>query len=286
MLRFAADQSEVRVARLGDLSRKRNLGLYLAHLCSWRTLLLLDDDIRELSLRTVRWATETLPSGGVTGMLAQDFPDNSVVCHARRAAGLPQRVFISGSALLVDTTRVDSYFPEVYNEDWLFMHDRIRAGRASALGSVRQLRYEPYDDPRRAAGEEFGDTLAEGLMSLAHTGWPAGGASMAKWWSEVLCERRSMLERLIEALPDGDSGNAVLEARKQHDYLTADFFADYVESWRQDLVDFPTRLLDVRGGMPLPDAVAHLRLVGCQHTGERFLEPGGMVVHGLPAAAS
>jgi hypothetical protein len=35
----------------------------------------------------------------VAGMIVRKHPDNSVVCHARRDAGLQQDVFLTGAAL-------------------------------------------------------------------------------------------------------------------------------------------------------------------------------------------
>ena len=69
----------------------------------------------DADLRTVGWR-------------AQDFPDNSVVCHGRRLVGLPQSCFVGGGALLVRTgVGVDlPFFPRVYNEDWLFLHDLVQ----------------------------------------------------------------------------------------------------------------------------------------------------------------
>ena len=104
MLEFST--SEIPAAtrtRLGDLSAKRNIGLLLARLVGWHGVLFLDDDIRDVSPRTVRAAGDALRPGRATGMIAADFPDNSVVCHAARLAGLRQDVFVSGSALAVDT---------------------------------------------------------------------------------------------------------------------------------------------------------------------------------------
>jgi hypothetical protein len=105
-----ADIPEATDTRVGDLSLKRNVGLLLAHLVGWRGVLFLDDDIRDLSPRTVLRAAGALRPGWATGMIAEDFPDNSVVCHALRLSGAPQGVFVSGSALAVDTTTVAPSF--------------------------------------------------------------------------------------------------------------------------------------------------------------------------------
>ncbi len=70
-----------------------------------------------------------------------DFPDNSVVHHARRDyLGRPQTCFVGGGALLVRLAgRVPPGFPPVYNEDWLFLFDALERGsrraRAATSGS-------------------------------------------------------------------------------------------------------------------------------------------------------
>jgi hypothetical protein len=106
-------------------------------------------------------------------------------------------VFVSGSALLVDCEQVGSFFPRVYDEDWLFLADRLAAGVVSAVGECRQLPYDPYVDPRRATAEEFGDVLAEGLVALLHQGrrgWE--DAVRPTYWDEFLYRRRTFLERV------------------------------------------------------------------------------------------
>jgi len=109
---------------LGDLSVKRNLGLLLGAAAGWRSLLFLDDDIRDIEPRLVLRAVAGLAEFDVVGMFPSDFPDNSVVCHANRLAGESQDVFLSGSAAVVDPTRKLGFFPRVYNEDWFFSSTR------------------------------------------------------------------------------------------------------------------------------------------------------------------
>lgn len=171
-------------------------------------------------------------------MRALDFPDNSVVSHALREVGLDQDVFVSGSALLVDTTRVDSFFPDVYNEDWFFLFDAVRFGEVSAFGEVSQEKYDPFADPGRAVREEFGDVLAEGLMSLLHY---AGGTQRAlteKYWDTVLDQRRAMLRSIAELLDTGEkpeAADAVRAAGEETDSLTGAMLARYVRQWQRDV---------------------------------------------------
>lgn len=237
LLEFRTSRFEAATRRRNsDLSTKRNIGLLLARMSGWRRILFLDDDIR-LDADLVRGAAGTLRPGRATGMRALDFPDNSVVSHALREVGVDQDVFVSGSALLVDTSRIDSFFPDVYNEDWLFLFEAVRFGQVSPFGEVSQEKYDPFADPGRAVREEFGDVLAEGLMSLLHH---AGGTQRAlteKYWDTVLEQRRAMLRSIAELLENAgksDAAKAVRAAGDETDNFTGALLARYVRQWQRD----------------------------------------------------
>ena len=69
------------------------------------------------------------------GMWVTDYPDNSIVCHANRMTEGSQDVFVSGAALAVDCDADIGFFPDIYNEDWLFFFDDASARAAGQLGS-------------------------------------------------------------------------------------------------------------------------------------------------------
>ena len=279
--------------RRSDLSTKRNIGLLLARMVGWKRILFLDDDIR-LDADLVRGAVATLRPGRATGMRALEFPDNSVVSHALREIGLDQDVFVSGSALLVDTTRIDSFFPDVYNEDWFFLFDAVRLGRVSSFGEVSQDKYDPFADPGRAVREEFGDVLAEGLMSLLHY---AGGTQRAlteKYWDTVLDQRRAMLRSIADLLETGEkpqAAQAVLAARYETDSLSGAVLARYVRQWQRDVRLWRGR---IEALPPAPSAEAALDRLRLPHLSVRageleqqpLLGPGRVVRERLAQAGA
>jgi len=118
--------------RVTDLSAKRNLGLILARMLGWRRIFFLDDDITDVSPADVHSTVSMLESYPAAGMRVTDYPDNSVVCHAHRETGGMQDVFVTGAALAVDCQQSSGFFPDIYNEDWLFFYDAASAGQ---LGS-------------------------------------------------------------------------------------------------------------------------------------------------------
>jgi hypothetical protein len=269
-LDFATSRAtDVASARLGDLATKRNLALLIARMVGWRTVLFLDDDVT-VTCSAVRRATRLLGRASAVGLTVTDFPDNSVVGHAHRLAGGRQEVFVSGSTLLVDLTYATGFFPGVYNEDWLFLADPLVSGAVARHGTARQEPYDPFADPARAAGEEFGDVLAEGLMELVRRArgacWLAAGEP--SWWVRALETRRRSIEWSAERLADrtGEPGDgavralAAAEARRAS--ISAAELAAYVRTWRADLRRWWARELDLPWSADVGSALRSLGLVG------------------------
>ena len=225
----------------GDLSTKRNLGLLLARMLGWERIFFLDDDIRDLDASDLREAGSMLGPYHVVGMRAVDFPDNSVVCHGHRKTGGYQDVFISGSALAVHCAGSVAFFPEIYNEDWFFFY---HAAAAKRLGQHRrdatQLWYDPFADPQRAAGQEFGDVMAEGLYSLLHHRTGADHAT-SDYWRSFLKSRMTFLQAVLDR---SEAVEPYLRQRIVASIKMAQVCARliqpsacerYISLWRQDL---------------------------------------------------
>jgi hypothetical protein len=249
-----------------DIARKRNVGLLLARLCGWRTIMYLDDDIRDLAADAIARAASLTERFPAVGFQISDYPDNSVVCHAYRLTGGNQGTFPGGSALLVDTTRYDALFPPIYNEDWLFLFDAVRDRSVTVAGTLSQLEYQPFAHSRRAASEEFGDVIAEGLYRLLHEGSDVTGATYA-YWQGVLEQRSRLIDHIATRLlrdagtpVTGAALMALAAARKRLTAITALACVSFVHAWRTDREVWRHRLLglDVLGD--LADAAKYLNL--------------------------
>jgi hypothetical protein len=240
--------------RSSDLSIKRNIGLVLARLRGWKKILFVDDDIYQLRPNDISRLSGWLDRHPVASMASRYFPDNSVVCHARRLAGLGQDVFVSGAVLGVNTQHPTmSFFPDVYNEDWFFFAQHAAARSLPKVGEVRQDEYEPYADPERAAHEELGDVLAEGLYALFNgtPGWDMADQLRAavgrRHWQAFLEDRQSMISTTFDRLSSAqyisgsrasttvhDAQKSLLRAAAQLEKITPDLCVDFVEKWRAD----------------------------------------------------
>lgn len=156
--------------RYRDTPQKRNFALQLARAMGWETVFFLDDDITMTSAQLNK-ACRLLESRDVSivGFNARRFPDNSVAVHAHRWLYDSIDSFIGAGAMAVKTNSpLVSFFPHIYNEDWLFLliYRLLGEGNIIWAGSIAQRRYNPYKNIRRAITEEVGDILGESLSKL------------------------------------------------------------------------------------------------------------------------
>jgi hypothetical protein len=277
-------------ARHNDLALKRNLGLLLARLLGWTKVLFIDDDIGHgnsasrgaLTTGVAARVAAQLDSSQVAGLVCRDFPDNSVVCHARRLAGLPQDTFVSGAVLGVNCSDQPlPFFPDVYNEDWFFFARPAANRELAQVGEAWQDPYDPFADPRRAQREEFGDLLAEGLFTLFES-QPEEMPFSARlreadeaFWLTFIEARAATVEatswHLSLKASEEDTHTAALSclfaAHSQLSLLSPELCLDFVQAWESDLSRWERRCQRLRSVPDASQALAELEIAAWCSTG-------------------
>ena len=264
--------------RDSDLSAKRNVALVLARLHGWNKIVFVDDDVTLSRTDNVARLAGQLDRYQVAGMTVWDFPDNSVVCHARRDAGLTQDVFLTGAVLGVHCNNLPlSFFPDIYNEDWFFFAREAASRQLRKVGKATQTEYDPYASPDRARCEEFGDLLAEGLFALIGQVDPSvrfrqqvQAADAAYWFRfiearhDVITETMTLLGDVLERKGDNGRGSAALAslaaAQHQLDLIAPDDCVNFVDAWQDDLEEWQTFSSGVNNVGSTRDAMDFLQL--------------------------
>lgn len=285
-LLMTADILPMSRLRDSDTAAKRNVALALSRICGWRRLLFMDDDVWGFGapeLETVRRALADSTDLEAVGWTFDNFPDNSMVCHAYRRAGGEQSTFIGGGALAVRVHARTPHFPLVYNEDWLFMLPMMLRRRVTLArgGSLTQERFDPFQLPGNAVKQEFGDVLGEGLFRMRHLGMDVSVAQTRGYWRVVLDIRRALIEETAVELrrllargrttPDLARAASALDAARglygrpivQGDGATiawSDALACWVVAWRQDALAWSNYLGALEPGRGLDAAIRKLRL--------------------------
>ena len=224
---------------ISDLSLKRNLGLALARGANWERVLFLDDDIIVDHPETLHRVSGLLDRYRAVGLDNNGFKDNSVVCHAFSDTGGDQSTFIGGGAMMVNPQTAVSFFPNIYNEDWLFLLGTGVPFAAARAGRMVQREFDPYANPRRAAAEELGDTIAESLFWLLDVGREISTATTG-FWGDALFRRREFIDHILgraDRSPAPYKIRRSLEAaRRRSTDVQAGLCTELVEAWQSDLV--------------------------------------------------
>jgi hypothetical protein len=280
------DHKLSKLRRSNDVGSKRNIGLALAVSLGWEYLLLVDDDIQSAAdgpTLNANHLTRTLsvmqndPQLEAIGWTLEDYDDNSVVGHARPLADLPQGIFIGGGALLLRCGPELPFFPDIYNEDWLFLIALAGGARdykkALGLGGrVHQRSYEPFR-PARARSEEVGEIIGECLMNLLEDHGPRYARALTPgYWRRSLSNRWKLLQLIkerVRRLPTQAGGGstgaraAIDPADRRHlvDSMTAAQdvhkevrpmeLLDFVRAWRDDEEIWQQHLRKLEGGLSL-----------------------------------
>lgn len=263
---FGHPENDIQPSSHVDIARKRNVGLLLSRLSGWRTVMFLDDDVTGMVAAQVTAAAGLTERYQVAGFCITDYPDNSVVCHAHRLAGGSQGVFPGGSAMVLDMASVSTMFPPIYNEDWLFLFDAAQRRSVVRAGTLWQLEYEPFSDWVRAAREEFGDVIAEGLYRLLHEHGSVADAD-GPYWRDVLARRQALIDdiaaRLLDQGNDPVIGYALMSltaARKRLDAINELACLSFVRTWRMDVEAWQGRLARLPALGDLASAAKFLEL--------------------------
>jgi hypothetical protein len=240
--------------RDNDTWLKRNIGLAIARMVGWSGVVFLDDDIRVADPADLRRAVGQLedPEIDAVGLDVGGFPDNSVVCHANRYTGGVQKTFVGGGALAVPAHKSDSFFPNIYNEDWFFLFGAAGLRRVAMTGKARQRPYDPFADPDRARAEEFGDTMAEGILTLIERGGRLIHADI-EFWHRYLRTRRGLIAQIghkaRKSMMDSDRCDrmlASLDAAMEFSLLIEPgLCVEYLRRWIADGTVWRARLAEL-----------------------------------------
>lgn len=179
------------------LGRCRNYALLLGLAEGYDRLLLADDDILPRTRSTPTRSLSLLDEFDFVGARTTGFPDDSVVGHIARRVGVVQYDFITGQYLALRSNPREYFFPDVYNEDLIFLLLQVKRAKMARWGRVSQLVPSGRTlSISRAITQELGEVHFEGLVQASRV----DGESLLTsrdFWTEILDFRRRCLEDLL-----------------------------------------------------------------------------------------
>lgn len=173
----------------------RNYALLLAKLYGYKKILMVDDDIQLNDLNTIKNTFTLLSKFDIVGAKTEGMPDDSIVGHIFREIGIEQYDFISGQYFGVNIDSISYFFPNIYNEDWIFslLSSESLLARSSI---VKQLMCDPFHNLNsKCIFQEYGEIICEGLIEARIAG-NHNLLTNQEFWSKILRRRQKVLIKL------------------------------------------------------------------------------------------
>lgn len=265
-------------------TRKRNLGLLIARMLGWSTVLFLDDDIRGLDASDVCYATGGLRSGAAVGFEVERWSDRSVVGRVDPMGSASSGVIVGAAALLVDlTSPLLGHFPAIHNADRLFLYDAFLHGMVQqAPGRVHRFADAAVVNLQRAGTEEFGEVIGRGLVRYARHRGRALVPLHEGYWREVLADRREFIDEVAGRLAVPTPNPRIVTARsivrvaeQRHAAITPASCVRFYQHWRRERRIWQERLARVRPAGGVSEALRRLGMEPARPTPERLSRIAG-----------
>jgi len=189
------------------LGNCRNYAVWLALSRNLERVILIDDDILLSDSAQVLATLNLLSQFPLIGAKTIGMPDDSVVGHVLRGLGAVEHDFISGQYLGLALDRISFHFPDVYDEDWIFLLLHSLELPLARYGTVTQLYYDPFGDMEaECLFQEPGEILVEGLIDAIVMYRRPSLLFEEVFWRKIVFSRKSRIteiEGLLRERPDG-----------------------------------------------------------------------------------
>ncbi|MCK5614771.1 hypothetical protein KAR91_73600 [Candidatus Pacearchaeota archaeon] len=227
-----------------DLPLKRNYAVYFSIKKGFKKILLVDDDIININSSTIETGSFLLDKYTAVGSFIENYPDTSVVGHIQLKQGVDLKCFLSGSFLFVSPHKINSFFPKIYNEDWVFMTPLILNSEICSVGEIKQKAYDPFSSPEKAIFQEFGEVIAEGLFALLNK-----SAFNFRYdndaWEEIIENRKVELLDLQQNVKPDIQQNIITCALEQNSKILPTDCTEYLHSLDEDIMSWELFLKEI-----------------------------------------
>lgn len=219
-----------------DLPIKRNFALLHSIQKGFEKILLVDDDINGITPQIISMGTKALHSNNIAGCLIESYPDTSVIGHIEQKYGEKYYPFLSGSFLFIKPRITEGFFPLIYNEDWLFMIPSINNKSITAISSIKQKPYDPFDNLNRVKLQEFGEIIANGLFELITQSKYLERFNLS-FWNNYINYRRTYVNELLSQ-SNAKMISFINESLQLSRNISPSMCVDFIQMWEKDLITF------------------------------------------------
>ncbi len=220
-----------------NLGYARNFALIIAKSLALDRILFMDDDIYVEKPELIDALFNLLSLHAFSGANIKGLIDDSILGHIATDLGIENERMLSGGFMAFNPNKIDHFFFNNYNEDWIWLFLQLKGKTYLQFGEVYQELSNPLKNyEEKIMFQEFGEISLDGVMDLYKIG-EYNTLKQLQFWDRLLNERENYLSMLYEKVKHGNRTNdaeIIQLARKHSSNFTAETFTNlYAQYYEQ-----------------------------------------------------
>lgn len=179
-----------------NLGYARNFALVYSKAKHFEKVLFTDDDIQVPNLSLIPELFQSLDKFKFAGANIEGLVDDSALGHIATDVEVNNERMLSGGFMVYNPTKIDHFFMNNYNEDWIWLFLQLKNGNHLQTGEVFQELSDPLANYKaKIFFQEFGEIALDGILDLYKEG-SYDSLIQLSFWERMIQERKEYLELL------------------------------------------------------------------------------------------
>lgn len=220
-----------------NLGHARNFALLYSKASRFERVLFTDDDIQVPQLNIIEELFANLNTYKFTGANVEGLVDDSALGHIATSVQVTNERMLSGGFMTFSPDKIDQFFLNNYNEDWIWLFLQLKNDKFLQTGEVFQALSDPlanYTD--KVIFQEFGEIILDGILDLYQNGYYDSLTDLS-FWQRIIKERKeylTLLENKSKQIVAEKNLKIINWVKKHSENFSAELFqqlfSDYFEN--------------------------------------------------------
>ncbi len=188
-----------------NLGYARNFALLYSKSIGLEKVLFTDDDIQVSDKNLIEELFQLIGPYPFVGANILGLVDDSVLGYIATEKGIMNERMLSGGFMIFNPNKIDHFFLNNYNEDWIWLFLQLKNKEYLQTGEVFQEIVDPYlNYKHKVIFQEFGEIALDGILDLYNQGSYNELVQLA-FWERMIEERKEYLDLLLSrSIRDGN----------------------------------------------------------------------------------
>lgn len=179
-----------------NLGYARNFAMMYSKAKQFEKVLFTDDDIQVPNLNLISELFESLSEFKFAGANIEGLVDDSALGHIATDVEVINERMLSGGFMVYNPKKIDHFFLNNYNEDWIWLFLQLKNDKHLQTGKVFQELSDPLSNYKeKIIFQEFGEIALDGILDLYKEG-SYDSLIQLSFWKRMIQEREEYLELL------------------------------------------------------------------------------------------